>query len=53
MQLVLFVEDHFKLCVEDWEITPSNFDSVDRLAGYVRRKMKAADSVDISSFPSS
>ena len=42
MELVAFVEDNYKLTVEDWEITPMNFDSVTRLAEYVRGKMKAA-----------
>ena len=41
MELVAFVEDNFKLTVEDCEITPMNFDSVAQLAGYVRSKMKA------------
>lgn len=40
MMLVLFIEDNFKLGVEDWEITPMNFDSVAHLAGYVRSKIK-------------
>jgi acyl carrier protein len=43
MQLVLFVEETFNLSVADWEITPMNFDSVARLAGYIRNKMKAVD----------
>jgi acyl carrier protein len=42
MQLVLFVEEAFNLSVEDWEIVPMNFDSVARLAGYVRSKIKVA-----------
>lgn len=40
MLLVAFVEDNFKISVEDMEITPMNFDSVARLAEYVRRKIK-------------
>jgi acyl carrier protein len=40
MELVAFVEDNFKISIEDREITPKNFDSVARLAGYVRSKMK-------------
>jgi acyl carrier protein len=40
MQLVLFVEENFNISIEDWEITPMNFDSVVRLAGYVRSKIK-------------
>jgi acyl carrier protein len=39
MQLVLFVEENFNISIEDWEITPMNFDSITRLAGYVRNKM--------------
>ena len=42
MQLVLFVEENFNISIEDWEITPMNFDSVAKLAGYVRGKMKLA-----------
>ena len=42
MQLVIFVESNFNILIEDWEITPLNFDSVARLAGYVRSKMKMA-----------
>lgn len=39
MQLVLFVEEQFKISVADSEITPMNFDSVTFLAGYIRSKM--------------
>jgi len=39
MQLVAFVEENFKISVENWEITPMNFDSVTRLAGYIRNKL--------------
>jgi acyl carrier protein len=38
MELVLFVEDTFHISVEDREITPDNFDSVNNLADYIRRK---------------
>lgn len=40
MELLLFVEDSFKISVDDLEITPENFDSVGRLAAFVRRKMR-------------
>lgn len=40
MELLLFVEDSFKISVDDLEITPENFDSVSRLAAFVRRKMR-------------
>lgn len=38
MELVLFVEENFKIQVKDSDIIPDNFDSVERLAEYVRRK---------------
>lgn len=37
MQLIMFVEEQFGLCVPDQDITPDNFDSVSKIAGYVRR----------------
>jgi acyl carrier protein len=38
MELVFFVEDQFGIQVGDEEITPSNFDSVNQLARYIRAK---------------
>jgi len=38
LELVLFVEEHFGVEVEDDEVLPSNFDSVNRLNAYVTRK---------------
>jgi acyl carrier protein len=38
LELVMFVEETFNVTVEDEEIVPANFDSVSRLAEYVRRK---------------
>jgi acyl carrier protein len=37
--LVAFVETSFGVAVDGQEITPDNFDSVNRLAGYIRRKL--------------
>ncbi len=39
LELVLFVEETFGLSVDDQEITPDNFDSVNKLANYIRSKM--------------
>ena len=39
LELVMFVEETFGIVVEDEEIVPENFDSVERLAFYVRPKM--------------
>jgi acyl carrier protein len=38
MELVAFVEDKFGLKVDDLDVTPDNFDSVSRLASYIRSK---------------
>jgi len=42
MELVTFVEDTFRVKVSDFDITPDNFDSVSRLAAYIRSKTGAA-----------
>lgn len=42
LELVMFVEETFKVHVDDSEIVPENFDSVSRLAAYVRGKNGAA-----------
>jgi acyl carrier protein len=42
LELVMFVEETFGVSVEDEEIVPENFDSVGRLARYVRPKMGEA-----------
>jgi acyl carrier protein len=39
LELVMFVEENFGIAVEDEEISPDNFDSVNALAGYVQRKL--------------
>lgn len=39
MELLLFVEDTFGISVDDQEITPDNFDSVSRLAHFIRSKL--------------
>jgi len=38
MELVSFVEDDFRVHVDDLDITPENFDSVNKIAAYIRRK---------------
>ncbi len=38
LELVLFVEETFGVEVDDQEIIPDNFDSVEKLAGYIRSK---------------
>jgi acyl carrier protein len=41
MELVMFVDETFGITVEDEELVPDNFDSVTRLASYIRRKSHA------------
>jgi acyl carrier protein len=41
MELVMFVDENFGITVEDDELVPDNFDSVSRLAAYIRRKSPA------------
>jgi len=38
LELVAFVEENFQINVVDQEIIPANFDSVNNLAVYIRRK---------------
>lgn len=38
LELVSFIEDQMKVKVLDQEITPDNFDSVQKLASFVRTK---------------
>ena len=42
LELVLFVEQTFGVDVDDQDITPDNFDSVSKLANYIRRKSAVA-----------
>ena len=42
MELVMFVEEQFGITVEDEELVPDNFDSVSRLAAYIRAKSQIA-----------
>ncbi len=43
MEMILFVEETFNVEVADQEITPDNFDSVNRLANFIRSKMGSSD----------
>ncbi len=40
MELVAFVEDTFHFSVDDMEIIPDNFDSVNKLACYIQQKTR-------------
>lgn len=40
VELVSFLEASFPITVADEEMTPTNLDSIDRIAAYVRRKIR-------------
>lgn len=42
MELILFVEEKFKVDVADEDIVPANFDSVAKIAAYIRSKVAVA-----------
>jgi acyl carrier protein len=39
LELIMFVEENYKISVADDEIIPDNFDSVAKMANYVKSKM--------------
>lgn len=41
MDLVFFVEENFNLQVQDSEIIPENFDSIQKMTAYIQRKQTA------------
>ena len=43
MDIVMFVEETFTITIEDHEIIPDHFDSVNRLASYIRVKQTGQD----------
>lgn len=40
LELVMFVEENFKIHVDDGDIIPDNFDSVSKLAAYISQKQQ-------------
>jgi len=41
LDLVTFLQDNFKITVEDEDVIPSNLDTVNNLVAFVARKLKA------------
>ena len=39
MELVTFVEDNFGFSVDDEDLIPDNFDSVEKLSNYIKRRL--------------
>jgi acyl carrier protein len=42
LEVILFLEDAFKITVEDAEILPENLDSIEAIAHFVERKRASA-----------
>ncbi len=40
LELVAFVEEQFEIEVADEDLLPENFDSIDHLGAYVKRKLE-------------
>ncbi len=41
LEMILFVEETFGFSVDNEEAVPENFDTVDNIVAYVRRKLEA------------
>lgn len=41
MELVSFIEEEFKVSVDDDELIPENLDTINRLAGFVKSKLES------------
>jgi acyl carrier protein len=52
MELVAFVESEFKIKVEQSEVVVKNFDSIGKMAAFVRRKLGATENETVVSQPS-
>jgi acyl carrier protein len=39
LQLVMFVEENFKISIGDGDIVPENFDSVTKIANFIQSKL--------------
>ncbi len=42
LELVSFVEEKYGITVKDSELVPDNFDSIDKLAGFILKKTREA-----------
>lgn len=42
LELIFFAEDQFGIQVDDHEVVPENFDSINRFAQYLNRKLASS-----------
>ncbi len=47
LELVGFLEETFKVQVEDDELVPENLDSINRLVSYIEKKQKIGDAAAV------
>lgn len=48
LELVLFAEETFSINVDDHDVVPENFDSVNQLAAYIARKQQETSPQSVS-----
>ena len=41
IELVTFLQDRFAITVEDTEVVPENFDTLENVVAYVKRKLRS------------
>jgi len=44
LELVSFIEEKYGISVEDEELIPDNFDSINKLSAFIAKKMSGGDS---------
>ncbi len=44
LELIMYVEDTYRIAVADEDIMPENFDSISAIGAYVERKLRASES---------
>lgn len=42
LELISYLEDQFKIHIEDSEVIPENLDSIDQVAAFLKRKLNGA-----------
>ncbi len=42
MEITMFLEENFKIHIDDSDITPDHFDSISKLAALVRQKLRVS-----------
>ena len=48
LELVGFLSDEFSITIDDEELVPNNFDSIDKVAGYLQRKLNEMASATVT-----